>query len=58
MVGATGRTGHSYLMWVLDMAAEAQLLQQPPLSLDHLVLEGDVVAVEDHRLDGPAKDAR
>lgn len=41
-------------MWVLDVAAEAQLLQQPPLGLDHLVFEGNVVAVKDHWLDGPA----
>lgn len=41
-------------MWMLDVAAEPQLLQQPPLSLDHLVLESYVVAVQNYRLDGPA----
>lgn len=41
-------------MWVFDMAAEAKLLQQATLSLDHLVFKGNVVAVKDHWLDGPA----
>ena len=38
-------------MRVLDVHAEAQLLQDPPLRLDHLVLQRDVGPVEDHRFD-------
>ena len=33
---------------MLDVDAEAELLEDPPLSLDHSVLEVDVVVVQHH----------
>ena len=45
-----------YLVRVLDVHAEAELLQDPPLRLDHLVLQRDVATVEYHRLDRPVID--
>jgi hypothetical protein len=38
---------------MLHVHAEPELLEDPPLSLDHLVLQVDVGGVEDHRVDGP-----
>ena len=43
----------THLVRMLDVDAEAELLEDPPLSLDDLVLQGDVLAIEDHRSDGP-----
>ena len=47
-----------YLVRMLDVHAEAELLQDPPLRLDHLVLQRDVGPVQDHGLNGPAIDLR
>ena len=35
-------------MWVFDVDAEAELLEDPPLGLDDPVLEVDVVVVQHH----------
>ena len=37
------------------MHAESQLLEDPPLGLDHMVLQFDVGGVQNHGLDGPEK---
>ena len=40
---------------MFDVNAKSQLLEDPPLGLDHLVLERDVVPVQNHRLNRPKK---
>jgi hypothetical protein len=45
-----------YLVRVFDVDAESELLENPPLRLDHLVLEGNVGSVQDHGLDGSEKE--
>ena len=41
---------------MLDVHAKTEFLQDPPLRLDHLVLQRDVGTVQDHRLDRPVSD--
>ncbi len=47
----------SHLVRVLDVHAEPELLEHPPLGLDDVVLQIDVGGVQDHGLDRPEKDA-
>lgn len=39
-------------MWMLDVDTEAQLLEDAPLRLDHLVLQINVVLVQHQGVDG------
>ena len=42
-------------MRVFDVDAKSELLEDPALRFDDLVLQRDVVRVQDHRLDRPEK---
>ena len=43
------------LVRVFDVDAKSELLEDPALRFDDLVLQRDVVRVQDHRLDRPEK---
>ncbi len=40
-------------MWVFDVHAESQLLEDPPLRLDNLVFQLEIGSVQHHRHYGP-----
>ena len=45
----------SYLVRMLDVNAEPERFENPPLGLDHLILQVDVVLVKNHRRDPPTE---